>query len=164
MGTRSGSIDPGILLWLAQRQGIGPHKLDEALFRRSGLFALTGTADMREVLTRAGDGDAAAQLGLDVYIQALRKGIAAMVTALRGFDALVFTGGVGQRSPDVRARAVEALSFLGVELDDAANREVGPDADISAPGARVRTIVVHAREDLEMAREVRRVVGGLEDE
>jgi acetate kinase len=160
MATRSGSIDPGILLWLSQRHGVGPHKLDEGLFHHSGLLALTGTADMREVLTRVRDGDARAQLGLDVYVHALRKGIAAMAAALEGLDVLVFTGGVGERSPEVRARAAAGLGFLGVTLDHPRNESVDADADISAAAAPVHTVVVNTREDLEMAREVRRVLGG----
>jgi acetate kinase len=113
---------------------------------------------MREVLTRAREGDTGARLGVDVYVHALRKGIGAMAAVLSGLDVLVFTGGVGERSPEIRARAAEGLGFLAVEIDGAANDRVSADEDISAASARVRTIVVHAREDLEMAREVRRVL------
>ena len=158
MGTRSGSVDPGILLWLAQRQGIGPRQLDEALFHRSGLLGLTGTSDMREVLARAREGRASAELGLAIYVHRLRKEIAAMAAALGGLDVLAFTGGVGEGSPEVRARTVEGLRFLGVDLDLDANDQARWDADISAAAAPVRTVVVHAREDLEMAREVRDVL------
>jgi acetate kinase len=161
MATRSGSIDPGIVSWLVQRQGVDPDEVDAALFYRSGLLGLTGTSDMREVLTRAHRADARAQLGLDVYVHRLRREIAAMAAALGGLDVLVFTGGVGEHSPEVRVRAVEGLRFLGIEVDRKANDDAASDADVSAPAARVRTVVVEAREDLEMAREVRDVLGGV---
>jgi acetate kinase len=159
MATRSGSIDPGIPSWLALRHGVEQHELDEALFHRSGLLGLTGTADMREVLARAREADTRARLGIDVYLHRLRREIAAMTAALGGLDVLVFTGGVGERSPEVRARTAEGLGFLGIEVDEEANDAAAPDAEVSAATARVRTVVVEAREDLEMAREVRRVIG-----
>ena len=161
MGTRSGSIDPGILSWLVRRQGMEPDALDEALVHRSGLLGLTGTSDMREVLARVREADAGAQLGLDVYLHRLRREIAGMTAALGGLDVLVFTGGVGERSPEVRAGAVEGLRFLGIDVDREANDKAVADADVSAAAAPVRTVVVLAREDLEMARQVRDVLGTL---
>jgi acetate kinase len=161
MGTRSGSVDPGIVLWLARRQGIDPDELQDTLFHRSGLLGLTGTSDMREVLARAHGGDPRAQLGLDVYLHRLRREIAAMAAALGGLDVLVFTGGVGEHSPEVRARAVEGLRFLGIEVGQEANADAASDADVSPAAARVRTVVVRAREDLEMAREVRDVLAAV---
>lgn len=161
MGTRAGSIDPGIVLWLARRQGIDPDELEQALFHRSGLLGLTGTSDMREVLARANAADACAQLGLDVYLHRLRREIASMAAALGGLDVLVFTGGVGERSPEVRARAVEGLRFLGIEVGRESNDSAASDADVSTAAARVRTLVVEAREDLEMARQVREVLGAV---
>jgi acetate kinase len=106
---------------------------------------------MREVLARAADGDEAAELALGVYVHRLRAEIAAMAASLGGIDALVFTGGVGERAGEIRRRAVEGLAFLGLAI----GADAEPDADVSAPGAHVRTLVVRAREDLEMAREAR---------
>jgi acetate kinase len=152
MATRSGSVDPGLLLWLLEREGVGVREMAEALEHDSGLLALAGTADMREVLARADEG---AQLALDVYCHRLRAGIAAMAAALDGLDALVFTGGVGERAPAVRAAAADGLRFLGVALDGGRNDAANGDADVSAAGAPVRTLVVSAREDLEIAAQVR---------
>jgi acetate kinase len=107
---------------------------------------------MRALLARD---DADTRLALDVYIHRLRAGIAAMVAALGGLDALVFTGGVGEHAPEIRARTAAGLGFLGVALDEEANARATADAEIGAPGAAARTIVVTAREDLEVARGVR---------
>jgi acetate kinase len=155
MATRSGSVDPGLVLWLLERGRMTEAELGEALEHDSGLLGLAGTADMREVLARRDD---EARLALDVYVHRLRAGIAAMAAALGGLDALVFTGGVGERSAPVRSLAVAGLGFLGAELDEARNRTADGDADIGAAGAAVRTLVVAAREDLEIARQVRAVL------
>jgi acetate kinase len=158
MATRSGSVDPGLLLWLLERESVSVGEMAEALEHEAGLQALAGTADMREVLARADDDDRA-RLALDVYVHRLRAGIAAMTAALGGLDALVFTGGVGERAPAVRAAAADGLAFLGVAIDPAANAAAGDaDADVSAPGAAARTLVVHAREDLAIAGQVREVL------
>jgi acetate kinase len=159
MATRSGSIDPGMLLWLLEREGLSPHELAEALEHGSGLLGLSGTADMRELLTRADAEDQQAQLALAVYLRSLRAGIAAMTAALGGLDVLVFTGGVGERSATVRELTIDGLGFLGVAIDEERNRAAAVDADISTSRASVRTLVLAAREDLEIARQVRAVLG-----
>jgi acetate kinase len=159
MATRSGTVDPGLLLWLMEQTGMAERELARALEHESGLLGLAGTADMRDILARAGDGDEAARLALGVYEHRLRAGIAAMSAALGGLDALVFTGGVGERSPEVRGRAVAGLEFLGVGIDDERNAAGGADdREITAPGARARVLVVGAREDLEIARQARGVL------
>jgi len=155
MATRSGSVDPGLLLWLLERERLGVAEMSAALEHEGGLLALAGTADMREVLARADGGDDEARVALGVYLHRLRAGVAAMAAALGGLDALVFTGGVGERSAPVRAAAADGLGFLGVDLDGARNGAADGDADVSARGATVRTLVVPAREDLEIARQVR---------
>jgi acetate kinase len=159
MATRSGTVDPGLVLWLQQNAGLGLDDVADALEYRSGLLALAGTADMRQVLAAAGDGDAGAGLALEVYVHRLRAGVASMAAAMGGMDALVFTGGVGENAPAVRARAAEGLAFLGIELDRGRNMSARPDAEIGAEDAAVRTLVVAAREDLEIAREVRHILG-----
>lgn len=156
MATRSGSVDPGMVLWLQQHAGVAVEEIADALEHRSGLWALAGTSDMREVLER-GDEDAALAAG--VYVHRLRAGVAAMAASLGGLDALVFTGGVGEGSALVRGRAAEGLGFLGVEVDAGANAGVGGEGEVSAAGASVRTLVVRAREDVEVARGVREVLG-----
>ena len=157
MATRSGTVDPGMLLWLQRHARVGEPELTEALDRRGGLQALAGTGDMREVLKRMSSDDDA-KLAFDVYIHRLRASIAAMAAAMNGLDALVFTGGVGEKAAPVREAAAGGLGFLGVEIDPKLNEGVAGDADISAAAARVRTLVIKAREDVEVAREVRRVL------
>jgi acetate kinase len=156
MATRSGTVDPGLVLWLLERAGMSARELQRALEHESGMLALAGTADMREVLARD---DADARLALDVYVHRLRGGIAAMAAACGGLDALVFTGGVGERAAPVRAAAAGGLAFLGVAIDADANAVAEPDAEITAPGARVRTLVLAAREDLEIAHGTRAALG-----
>jgi acetate kinase len=158
MATRSGTIDPGLVLWLQRHAGFTEAQLTDALDNRSGLYALAGIADMREVLRRAQAGSEQARLAIDVYLHRLRAGIAATAAAMNGTDAIVFTGGVGENSPEIRAGAASGLRFLGVEIDGPFNEHAEGDVDISAAAATVRTLVVHAREDVEVAREVRRVL------
>ncbi len=160
MATRSGSLDPGAVLWLVERQGLAAAEVADALEHRSGMAALAGTPDMAAVVERAGAGDEAAGLALGVYLHSLRRGIAAMAASLGGVDALVFTGGVGENAPTVRASAIEGLPFLGAAVDPTANAGAGPgtgagDADVTAAGAPARVLVVAAREELEIARGVR---------
>ncbi len=155
MATRSGSVDPGLVLWLLSRGDLSEDELGHALEHESGLLGLSGTADMREVLARAGGGDAAARLALDVYVHRLRALIASMAAALGGLDVLAFTGGVGEHNAEIRAAAASGLSFLGVGVDPARNDGASGDVEISAAAADVRTVVIGAREDLEIAGQVR---------
>ncbi|MBF6557847.1 MAG: acetate/propionate family kinase [Acidimicrobiales bacterium] len=156
MATRAGSLDPGLVLWLEEHVGTPAAELAATFEHRSGLFGLAGTADMREVLAGSTAGDPDARLALEVYVHRLRAGIAAMAAAMGGMDALVFTGGVGERSPDVRKLAVSGLGFLGVELDEAANERGEADRTIHAADSGIPVLVVAAREDLEIAAETRR--------
>jgi acetate kinase len=158
MATRSGSIDPGLVLWLAEHVRMPPAELAATLEHRSGLLGLAGTADMRAILAAAGAGEPDAVLALDVYHHRLRAAVAAMAAALGGLDVLVFTGGVGENAPAVRERAARELAFLGVEVDQARNRAGGDDREIGSPGAAVRTFVIAAREDVQIAHEVRDVL------
>lgn len=159
MATRSGSIDPGLVLWLEAHVRMPSAELASTLEHRSGLLGLAGTADMRAILAAEAAGDEAAVLALGVYLHRLRASIAAMVAALGGLDVLVFTGGVGENAPAIRERVSADLAYLGVALDPAANAGVRGDGEIGAPGASVPTLVIRAREDLEIVREVRAVVG-----
>ena len=158
MATRSGSIDPGLVLWLQEHAGTPAAELADTFEHRSGLLGLTGTSDMREIVARAEGNDRSAVLGLEVYLHRLRAGIAAMGAATGGLDALVFTGGVGENSAAVRQRAAEGLDFIGVGLDATLNVEGIGDREVSRDGSVVRSFVVLAREDLEIARQVRRVM------
>ena len=161
MATRSGSLDPGLLLWLQRHRGVDAAELDDALQHRSGLAGLSGTSgDMREVLTARDDGDPHAALAFDVYVHALRKAVASMAAAAGGLDVLVFTGGVGEHSAVVRSATCDGVGFLGVQLDQAANDAAHGDADITAAGAGARTVVVTADEESEIARQVAEVLSG----
>jgi acetate kinase len=147
MNTRSGSVDPGLVLWLQTEAGMTPAEVADGLERRSGLAGLSGTSgDLREI----GPGPA-----VDVYVHRLRREIAGMVAALGGLDAIVFTGGVGEHQPGIRAAAAEGLSFLGIVLDADRNAATTADGEIGTDGAAVRSVVVTSREDVEIARQVR---------
>jgi acetate kinase len=158
MATRSGTVDPGLLLWLAEHERMQPAELAQALEHESGLLGLSGSADMREILTRGERGEDQAELALEVYIHRLQGLIGAMAAAIGGVDALVFTGGVGEHAPAVRARACAGLGFLGVALDEARNLAAEGDAEIGAGEAAARTLVLTAREDREIARQTRAVL------
>jgi acetate kinase len=141
-----------------EHTGMEELELARVLEHESGLLGLAGSADMREVLAGATTGEVSAQLALDVYVHRLGAGIAAMAAALGGIDALAFTGGVGERSPDIRARAVRRLAFLGLTIDDKLNAEVAGDREITASGSSRPVLVLHAREDLEIAWQARAVL------
>jgi acetate kinase len=159
MATRSGSVDPGLLIWLQRQAGLSVDDLAEGLEQRSGLAGLAGTADMREVLRRAGTGDASAVLARDVYVHRLSAGIAAMAAALGRVDAVVFTGGVGENAAEIRERSLAGVPFLAVVLDAEANARGSGDRVIGLAGdSSSRALVVSSREDLEIARQVRSVV------
>lgn len=159
MATRSGSVDPGLLLWVQRHGGWSPEEIERVLDRESGLLALSGrSGDMREVLVGVDDGDEACRLAFDVYIHRLTGAAAAMATAMGGLDALVFTGGVGENSPRTRAAAAKSLAVLGVEIDPGRNLSAGSDASVTASRARVASIVITAREDLEIAAQVRTTI------
>ena len=159
MATRSGSVDPGMLLWLLEHERLSARELAEALEHRSGLLGLAGSADMREIIARRSQGDVDAQLAVDVYVHHLRAGIATMAAALGGLDALAFTGGVGEHAAEIRAQVAQGLAFLGVGLDERRNGKTSQDGEIGVHGASTRTLVITAREDLEIARQVRALLG-----
>ena len=151
MATRAGSVDPGALLYLLHH-GVTVDELDDALEHESGLTALAGSGDVA-ALERAGTPEA--RLALDVYCYRVAQAIAAMATALGGLDALAFTAGVGEHSAAVRAAICSRLAFLGVALDEDANRNGAGDTAIGTSSASVRVQIVIAREDVVVARAVR---------
>jgi len=153
MQTRSGSVDPGLVTWLLEHGGLDAETLTAALEHQSGLRGLTGTSgDIREVLAGRARGDADCALAFDVYVHTLVREIGAMAASAGGLDLLVFTGGVGEHAPDVRAAAADRLGHLAVALDPDANAAAQGDADISATGAKTATVVVTAAEAAEVAR------------
>ena len=155
MGTRAGSVDPGILLWLLRTGRLSPAELEDGLEHHAGLLGLAGSSNLADLMTDESD---VARLAIDVYVHRLAAEIATMTSAMGGLDVLAFTGGVGENAPAVRSRAAARLGFLGIALDEDVNERTTDDGDVSDLGARVRTVVVDAREDLEIAREVRGVL------
>ena len=152
MGTRSGDLDPGAILYLARQRGLSVDAINADLNGESGLAGLCGVGDLRDVLQREAAGNARARLALDVYTYRIRKYIGAYMAALGRVDAIVFTAGVGENSPDIRERACEGLEALGVQLDDARNRSTANDARaIHREGAPVAVLVVPTNEELEIA-------------
>jgi acetate kinase len=161
MATRSGSVDPGAILWAQRRGSLGVAEVERALDRESGLLGLSGiSADMREVLGAAERGQGRARLALDVYSHRLRALVGAMSAALDGLDVLVFTGGIGEHAAPVRSAACAGLGFLGVGLDEERNQAAVPDSVVSSGDSKVAVLVVAAREDLQIAREVRNILSG----
>ncbi len=158
MATRSGSVDPGVLIWVLRHEQISVDQLEDALESRSGLLGLSGVSgDLRQVLEAADRGDERSQLAFAVYLHRLRAEVSAMVAAMGGIDGLVFTGGAGEGSARLRRDACAGLGFLGVELDDVRNERPADAVDgiVSRPDTAPAVLVVHAREDLEIARQVR---------
>jgi acetate kinase len=154
MGTRSGSVDPGILTYLVRQRQLSGQQLDEVLNQKAGLLGISGiSSDMRKILAASKRGHERAKLALDIYVHRLRSGIGAMAAVLGGVDALVFTAGVGENSPEVRAAVCDNFAFLGLKLDQGKNAQSPLDEDISAPDATTRILVIHAQEDWMIARE-----------
>jgi acetate kinase len=154
MGTRCGSIDPGILIYLLRHRGWTADQLDQVLNRESGLKGLSGlSGDMREILAAAANGDRRAQLAFDVYTHYVVRAAGSMLAVLGGADAMVFTGGVGEHTTALRERVGAHFRFLGLEVDGARNESASGDSDISAAQSRVRMLVIHAEEEWEIARE-----------
>src|SRR4029450_7413035 len=148
MGTRSGSIDPGILVYLLREKGLDADQLDHALNYESGLLGVSGiSSDMRQVLA-AMPQQADAHLAVDVYVHRIRQTVGAMAATLGGVDALVFTAGVGERSQEMRQGVCHTPDYLGLELDRTANEICKPDDDIATPASKARILVIATRENL----------------
>jgi acetate kinase len=154
MGTRSGDLDPAVLLHLQRSAGMGPDEVDDLLNRRSGLLGLCGDNDMREIGRRMAEGDERARLAFDIYIHRLRKYVGAYTAVLGRVDAIAFTAGVGENSAAVREAALRGLDRIGIEVDAVRNAVRGSAARlISAESSRVAVAVVPTDEELEIARE-----------
>jgi acetate kinase len=159
MGTRSGSLDPGILTYLMRETSVTGDTLDETLNQRSGLLGISGvSSDMRQVLAAAAQGNERAQLAFDMFVHRLHRGIGAMAASLGGPDVLVFTGGIGENSAEVRSAACTNLRFLGIELDASQNTACKPDQEISAKNSAVKVLVLRAQEDWAIAQACFRIL------
>jgi acetate kinase len=158
MGTRSGSVDPGILTYLLRERRISGQELDDLLNSKSGLLGVSGaSSDMRNILAAMRGGQQRAKLAFDIYLHRLRAAMGAMIAVLRGIDCLVFTAGVGENSPEVRGEACAAFEYIGLRLDAAKNAQSSADQDIAAPDSRVRVLIIRAEEDWAIARDCQRL-------
>ena len=154
MGSRSGTVDPSILIYLQHEKGYSTEQLQQSLNKESGLKGVSGvSSDLRNVMKARDEGNQRAQLAIDIYVYRLRSFIGAMLAALGGLDVLTFTGGVGENSAEVRAAACEPFGFLNLKLDDEKNAASPVDQEISTSDSSVRVLVVHTEEDWEIARE-----------
>lgn len=154
MGSRSGDVDPGILIHLMRQEGYAVEQLDRLLNQESGLKGISGvSADLRQIMTAIAQGNSRAQLAFDIYVHRLRSGIGAMLASLGSLDVLVFTAGVGENSAPVRAAACEAFGFLGLELDPVKNARSPDDGDITMEDSTVRVFVIRTQENWAIARE-----------
>jgi acetate kinase len=154
MGTRSGDVDPGVILHLERVAGLDTDEIDTLLNKRSGLLGLCGANDMREIGRRIAEGDRRAQLAFDVYVHRLRRYVGAFTAVLGRVDAVAFTAGVGENSAAVREAAMGGLEGLGIALDPVRNavRATVPRL-VSAPSSQVAVAVVPTDEELEIARD-----------
>lgn len=159
MGTRSGAVDPGVLTFLMRQDGLSSQQLDDLLNKKSGLLGISGiSSDMRQIIKEMKVGNARAKLAFEIFVHRLQSSIGAMIAVLGGLDALVFSAGIGENSPEVRAAACATLGFAGVNLDSSKNAQTSRDQDISLAGSPVRVLVIRAQEDWAIAKECWRMV------
>lgn len=160
MGSRSGAIDPGIVTYLIEHRGLSAAQIDDALNHDSGLLGISGiSGDMREIIAARAGGDSRAELAFDLFVARLRDGIVTMAAALGGIDALLFTGGIGEHSREVRAAVCQSLRWIGIEISGEVNEAAQADSFISPENAAIAILVIHTEEELMVARETRRVLG-----
>lgn len=165
MGTRSGDLDASVVFHVMHEEDLTEHQVTTMLNKHSGLFGLSGVSnDMRELLAEEAKGHERSKLAIDLFCYRLRKYVAAYAGAMGGVDAVIFTGGIGENSPEIRARSLAGLEFMGIRVDAVKNlAAIGKEADISAEGATVRTLVIPTNEELIIARDTVRLVEGAED-
>lgn len=159
MGTRSGAVDPGVLTFLMRQDGLSSQQLDDLLNKKSGLLGISGiSSDMRQIIKEMKVGNARAKLAFEIFVHRLQSSIGAMIAVLGGLDALVFSAGIGENSPEVRAAACATLGFAGLNLDSSKNAQTSRDQNISLAGSPVRVLVIRAQEDWAIAKECWRMV------
>jgi acetate kinase len=159
MGARSGSVDPGLLLYVLEQGQLDGRDLDQVLNHQAGLLGISGvSSDFRLVEEAAAQGHERARLALDMYAERVRAAVGALAALLGGVDALVFTAGVGENSASLRHNACAGLECLGLRLDQDKNQQARPDTDVAAADSTGRILVIHTREDLMIARETRQTI------
>jgi len=162
MGTRSGDLDPAIILHIMAREELSLHEANTLLNKHSGLAGISGvSSDMREIIEEANNGNTTSKLALDIYCYRLKKYIASYAAAMGGINALIFTAGIGENSDIVRSLTCENMSYMGIKLDEDKNKHAnGKDTDISHPDAEVKTLVIPTNEELVIARDTAMIVQG----
>ena len=165
MGTRSGDLDPAIILHIMAREELTLHEANTLLNKHSGLAGISGvSSDMREIIESANQNHSNAKIAFDCFCYRLKKYIGSYAAAMGGLDVLVFTAGVGENSPIVRSTACENLGFLGIELDKVKNNQaIGKEMDISTDNAKVHTLVIPTNEELVIARDTKEIVEKLDE-
>ncbi len=159
MGTRSGDIDPAIVIYMQQNLGISVDKVYDILNKKSGVLGLSQlSSDMRDIEDAALAGNEMAQLALDIYVYRIAKYIGAYTAAMNGVDAIVFTAGVGENSPYVREKVCEYLGFLGIKIDKNLNQVKGVERIISTPDSKVAVLIVPTDEEMVIARDTKQIV------
>ena len=159
MGTRSGEVDPAIPFFLAEHLGMSLREIDSLLNKESGLKGICETNDMREVIEKKESGDDRAEIALDIYTYRIKKYIGAYYAALERLDAIVFTAGIGENSPEIRRRCCQNLENLGIEIDPMRNTQTGDGIrEIGTTGREVRILVVPTNEELKIALETQKVI------
>lgn len=160
MDTRSGSIDPGILLYLLQNKGKSAEEISKALYHESGLLGLSGiSSDMRDIIKYRQANHMRSQLAFDIYTHRLQSQIGSMIASLEGLDALIFTAGIGENTAVLREKICKAFSFLGIQLDDELNQKGSADDRIlTKPDSKIDVLVVHTKEDFEIAQECTQLI------
>jgi acetate kinase len=165
MGTRSGDIDPAIVDFISSKEGLAPQEVETLLNKQSGLIGISGlTNDMRELLAEAHENnDRRARLAIDIFCYRAKKYVGSYLAAMGGADAIVFTGGIGENAPEVRALICEGLGWMGLELDEALNNACtrGREGLISREGSRLNAYVIPTDEELLIARDTVRSVRGI---
>ncbi|MEA5620272.1 acetate kinase [Cronbergia sp. UHCC 0137] len=162
MGSRSGSIDPGILIYLLRQSDYTPEQLDHILNQASGLRGVSGvSSDLREIIKAIDQGNQRAQLAWDMYVHRLQTGIGAMLGNLGGLDALVFTAGVGEKSAAIRQAACESWEFLGLKIDPEKNHQSAIDVDIATEDSTIRVLVIGTQEDWAIAQQCWQILNSL---
>ena len=160
MGTRTGDMDPAVLLWIIDKEQMSTDDVNALCNKKSGFKGISGVSnDLRELLAKAAEGHARSQLAIDIFCYRITKYIGAYAAAMGGLDAVVFTGGIGENSAEVRERVCKGLQFLGIDLDDEKNAAPEGPADISKPSGSVRILLVPTNEERMIARETAELVG-----
>jgi len=162
MGTRSGNVDPAVITYLMEKEKMNINDINNFLNKKSGVLGISGvSSDFRDVQDAAEKGDDRAQLALDIFCYGVRKYIGKYIAVLNGVDAVVFTAGIGENNAYIRREVLKDMDFFGIKIDLDKNEVKGKEADISAPDAKVKTLVIPTNEELEIARETLRLVKNL---